>query len=321
MSSDSAATSGDRATSGPAPSAPALPLAGYGLALAGATLFAAKSVIVKIAYAAGIDAETLLALRMGLSLPFYLVIGLLAAGRVVRQGGRLPRGMALAKAAGVGMLGYWFSSYADFLGLTYISASFARLILFTYPLFVVLFGAVLFGLPVRRRALVAFAVAYAGLALIFAENLSVSGTDTVRGTVLVLMAAVSFALYQLCARPLIAGMGAPIFTCIAMTAAAMVALGQFLALRPVSALAVDGRMWAIGLTLALGATVLPSFLMNAALQRISAQANATIGTISPVVTMVLAVLLLGESVTGVELAGALVVVASIGWYTLADSRR
>ena len=48
------------------------------------------------------------------------------------------------------MLGYWFASYTDFLGLVYISAQFERLILFTYPAFVVLFGALFFGQPMRR---------------------------------------------------------------------------------------------------------------------------------------------------------------------------
>ncbi len=47
------------------------------------------------------------------------------------------------------MLGYWFASYTDFVGLVYISAQFERLILFTYPAFVVIFGALFFAQPVR----------------------------------------------------------------------------------------------------------------------------------------------------------------------------
>lgn len=301
--------------------ADALPLTGYALGAAGAILFSAKGIIIKLAYAEGIDAETLLALRMLLSLPFYLVIGFFAVRAMRERGETLPSRALVLKAAGIGALGYWFSSYMDFLGLIYISASFERLILFTYPLFVVLFGALFFRQPIRRRALFAFAASYAGLAVIFLQNFSAIGQDATRGTVFVLVAAMSFALYQLTARTVIGQIGSKLFTCIAMGAAAAATLTQFVLLRPISALVVSPHMFWLAVAIAIGATVLPTFLMNAALQRISAQANSTIGTISPVATMILAVLILGETVTPLELGGAILVMVSIGWFTLADSRR
>jgi drug/metabolite transporter (DMT)-like permease len=75
-----------------------------------------------------------------------------------------------------------------------------------------------------------------------------------------------------------------------------------------------------GLLLAVGATVLPSFLLNAALQRISAQANATIGTLSPVVTILLAVAILAEPFTWLDAAGTALVLAGVGWFTLGGRR-
>lgn len=298
-----------------------LPLMGYALGAAGAILFSAKGIIIKLAYGEGIDAETLLALRMLLSLPFYLVIGFLAIRGKRERGEELPSRALVLQAAGVGVLGYWFSSYVDFLGLIYISASFERLILFTYPLFVVLFGALFFRQPIRRRALFAFGASYAGLALIFLQNFSAIGQDATRGTALVLVAAMSFAIYQLSARGVIGKMGSKLFTCIAMSAASAATLAQFAVLRPLSAMLVSPHLFALCIAIAIGATVLPSFLMNAALQRISAQANSTISTVSPVATMVLAVLILGETVTPLELGGAILVMVSISWFTLSDSRR
>lgn len=299
----------------------ALPLTGYALGAAGAILFSAKGIIIKLAYGEGIDAETLLALRMLLSLPFYLVIGAFALRGLRERGEALPSRSLVLKAAGIGVLGYWFSSYLDFLGLIYISASFERLILFTYPLFVVLFGALFFRQPIRRRALFAFVASYAGLAVIFLQNFSAIGQDATRGTAFVLVAAMSFAIYQLAARNVIGQVGSKLFTCIAMGAAAAATLIQFALLRPFSALLVSPHMFMLAIAIAIGATVLPSFLMNAALQRISAQANSTISTISPVATMALAVLILGETVTPLELGGAILVMVSVGWFTLADSRR
>ena len=66
--------------------------------------------------------------------------------------------------------------------------------------------------------------------------------------------------------------------------------------------------------------MLPSFFLNAALHRISAQANATIGTLSPVMTIALAVMILGEPLTLLDAIGTALVLAGVGWFTLADQK-
>jgi drug/metabolite transporter (DMT)-like permease len=161
----------------------AIPL-GYLYAAAGTALFSTKAILIKLAYAETISVETLLALRMGLALPFYLMIG---------------------------ALGYWFPSHMDFLGLQYITAHFERLILFTYPLFVVVLGAIVFGQRIRPQALLAFAISYFGLALIFTENFSLEGEEVILGSAFVLAAALAFALYQLLAKEAIAKVGPRLF--------------------------------------------------------------------------------------------------------------
>ncbi|QIB32756.1 DMT family transporter [Ancylobacter pratisalsi] len=300
---------------------PAFSPSGYLFGATGAILFASKGIIIKIAYGIGLDPETLLALRMVFALPFYLVIGAIAVFRMRANGEAMPSRGVLLRSALVGALGYWLASYSDFLGLQYISASFARLILFTYPLFVVLLGALLFRQPIRARALLAFAVAYCGLAVIFLQNFAATGTDTLRGAGFVAMAALSFALYQLLAGSLLRSIGSALFTCIAMTSASIVSLAQFALMRPLEGLVVSGDVLTLALMIAIGATVLPTFFMNAALKRIPPAANAMIGTVSPVATMGLAFLFLGEKVTMIELAGSVLVMLGIGGFSIADARR
>lgn len=296
------------------------PWVGYALAAAGAILFSAKGVIIKFAYAEGVDTETLLALRMALSVPIYAAIGVFALAKTGR-----PAALDLRLGTAIffiGLLGYWFASYTDFLGLVYISAPFERLILFTYPLFTVLLGAAFFGQPFRAKALLAFGLSYAGLALVFAKDVDTTGYDAVlTGTLLVLSSAVAFALYQLLAKPRIGLVGPKLFTCLAMSAAGVGAIVQFFLIRDLSVIAsLSARAWLIALILATVGTVLPSFLLSAALSRISAQANAVIGTVSPVATLALAALLLDERVTAVDLAGAALVLAGVGWFTLTERR-
>jgi drug/metabolite transporter (DMT)-like permease len=293
---------------------------GYACAALGAALFSTKAIFIKLAYAEGINAETLLALRMVLSLPFYAAIGLVAVRETRRSGAALPERRLVVRAGFVGILGYWFASYTDFLGLLYISAQFERLILFTYPAFVVVFGALFFRQPMRARTLIGIAISYAGLALIFATKLGVLGTDVAKGAGLVLAAAIAFALYQLLAKGVIGRMGPRLFTCIAMSGAAAAVLLQFALTQPLQSLVVGPKLLFYGLLLAVGATVLPSFLLNAALQRVSAQANATIGTLSPVITILLAVAILGETFTWLDAAGTVLVLTGVGWFTLGGRR-
>jgi drug/metabolite transporter (DMT)-like permease len=257
---------------------------------------------------------------MALALPFYLAIGVAALRSGRKRGIQPPGGKLIVRAGIAGLVGYWFASYTDFLGLEYISAQFERLILFTYPAFVVLFGALFFGQPIRMRTLLGVGISYAGLLVIFATKMSVVGSEVAVGAGLVLAAAIAFALYQLLAKEVIGLMGPSLFTCIAMTTAAAAALLQFALVEPLDALLVTPKLLAYAVLLAVGATVLPSFLLSFSLGRISAQANATIGTLSPVVTIMLAVAILGEVLTWTDVAGTVLVIAGVGWFTLSDRR-
>jgi drug/metabolite transporter (DMT)-like permease len=296
-----------------------VPWLGYAFAASGATLFAAKGIIIKLAYAEGVDALTLLALRMGMSLPVYVAVGLwtFSAGRrrYSGLGAKVWIGALLT-----GAVGYWFSAYADFRGLETLTPQFERLILFTYPLFVVLIGRVAFGLPARLKPLAAFAVSYAGLALIFVTDLRQTGPSVVAGTLWVVGAALTYALYQLLAKGGIAALGVSLFTSVAMAGAAAVVLVQFVATTPLAELDVSGRALVLSAILAGGATVAPAYLMSAALSRISAQANSTIGTMSPVVTLLLAVAILGEPLRLVDVGGTLMVITGLALFTYVERR-
>jgi len=294
---------------------------GYAFAAAGAVLFSSKGIVIKLAYAEGINAETLLALRMLFALPVYFLIGGLSVRDRWMRGESLPAAPLILKATLIGALGYWFAAYMDFLSLELISAQFERLILFTYPLFTVIFGALFFRQPVQGRVLIAFGFSYVGLAVIFTAKVATMGNDVVVGALFVVTAAASFALYQLFAKTAIAQIGPRLFTCIAMTGAGAVALAQFALTQPIGSLNVSWLMIGYGLLLGIGATVIPSFFLNAALHRISAQANATIGTLSPVITIILAVIILGEVLTTRDMIGTALVLGGVGWFTLGGRKQ
>ena len=65
----------------PAPAGPAPDRLGLLCAVLAAVGFSFKAILVKLAYRYGVDAETLLALRMACSLPFFVAMGWIGARR------------------------------------------------------------------------------------------------------------------------------------------------------------------------------------------------------------------------------------------------
>jgi drug/metabolite transporter (DMT)-like permease len=293
--------------------------AGYALALLGAVLFSTKSIVIKLAYAAGADAEVMQALRMAISLPIYLGIGTHALLALRGSSQPAPSKAALLSAGGIGLIGYWAASYVDLKGLEYISAQLERLILFTYPFFVILFGAMFLGDKLTWRAAAAFAVSYLGLAVIFIPLVS-AGSGDVIGAMLVLVSAITFAVYQLIAKRAVAAMGVRIFTSVSMTAAALAGLVPFVVVHGFTPAIMSPYILALGFALAIGGTVLPSFLFSAALRTISARANATIGILSPIATIVLAFAILGETMTSSAIFGGVLVIAGVAWFSITEHR-
>jgi len=111
------------------------------------------------------------------------------------------------------------------------------------------------------------------------------------------------------------------FTSFAMTGAAIATFVQFSFVHRLSDFHMSPQLWALGLGLAIGATVLPSYLTNFALNLISSQANAVISFINPVFTLALSALLLKEKITPADIIGTLLVIAGVGLYTVLDQRQ
>ncbi len=165
------------------PTLPTLDRIGLLCAVLAAVGFSFKAILVKLAYRHGVDAETLLALRMAFSLPFFIIMGWMSANRsstALTLGDRVW-------LCGLGLLGYYLASYLDFLGLRYISAALERLILFVYPTLVVVLSALFLGQPITRRMLGALVVCYVGIALAVAHDLHIAGSarDIALGSALV----------------------------------------------------------------------------------------------------------------------------------------
>ncbi len=281
---------------------------GVVLAIVAALGFSFKAILVKLAYPYGVDAVTLLALRMAFALPVFLWVGFSAS----KDAPALSQRDWLTIAV-LGVLGYYGASILDFLGLKYISAGLERLILFTYPTLTLLFGMALHGRAVTRREALALVLCYAGIAAAFVHDLQFSGDTTAVwiGGGFVFASSVSYALYLSGSAGMIGKLGAARFTALAMLVSTAATGGHFLATQPLTALVQPWPVYALGAAMGLFCTVLPVFAQSAAIRRIGSGQAALVGMVGPLLTIAFAWLLLDEGFSTAQMVGAALVIAGV----------
>jgi drug/metabolite transporter (DMT)-like permease len=281
-------------------------VSGLALAVAGSVMFSAKAIVVKLAYRHGVDAETLLALRMLMSVPFFAA-ALWWTSRGAAPLSRRDHALLLV----IGVLGYYLASYFDFLGLQYISAALERLILYLNPTLVLLLSLLVLRRPVTRFDLLALLLSYGGILLVFWHDVRLEADGVVLGAALVFASAACYAVYLVLSGELVRKVGAIRLTAYAMCVATVGVCLQFALLRPLASLAQPAPVLWLSLINAVLCTVLPVFATMMAVARIGAGSAALAGMVGPVSTIALGYVFLGEPVSGSQLAGTALVLAGV----------
>ena len=262
-----------------------------------ATGFASIGLFARVAAASGASLLTVLALR-------FVLAGILLA--LVLRHRRLawPRGRDLAGLVLLGALGYTAQSFCFFSALNHLTVGLAILLLYLHPALVLLAGAALGRQRLTPRKAALAAASFAGILLTVRGDLA--GTPV--GLAFGIGAALIYTNYILVGEHLTPRTGViPAATVIVLSAAVMFCLGTL----------VEGVRWpgttggwlAVAGIAVLG-TALATVTFFAGVQRIGAGDAATLSTLEPVVALVLAFVFLGEQLGAVQLAGALLVIAS-----------
>lgn len=280
------------------------------LAAAGSIAFSGKAIIVKLAYRHGVDAVSLLMLRMLFALPMFLLMAWWAG----RGKAPLMRDDWLG-VVGLGFCGYYLSSFLDFLGLAYISASLERLILYLNPTLVLVLGWFLFKKRITLRQGVAMAISYSGVLLVFGHELSLQGPDAALGAVLVFLSAVSYAIYLTYSGELVKRLGSLRLAGWATSVACVFCLLQYALLKPlVWAHTPEPVLW-LSLLNAVACTALPVLIVMMAIERIGPALTSQIGMIGPMSTLIMGVWILGEPFNAWIIAGTALVLGGVFWVT------
>lgn len=281
-------------------------LIGLAIAVCGAILFSAKAIVAKLIYRYQVDAETLIAFRMLFAFPFFFGVACWKANGATPLSSSERRQIVL-----LGLIGYYLSSYLDFLGLRYISAGLERLILFLTPSFVLLMSMVFLKKKIAGLEWLALGIAYLGTVLVFIHDARNGGANVVLGGALVLGSATSYALYLLLSGELVRRVGAMRLTAYVMCISSVACVAQFFVMRPVAMLVQPAAVYGLSLFNAVFCTVLPVFLTMIAISRIGASTTSQAGMIGPVSTLFMGAAILGEPITGIQLAGTALVIFGV----------
>jgi drug/metabolite transporter (DMT)-like permease len=275
------------------------------LCLASAAAFGAMAVFGKLAYENGATVATLLAVRFLVAAALLWVL-LLAAGTAGMRA--LPR-RDVALAVGLGAVGYAGQAGGYFAALERLDASVLSLLVYTFPAIVTVAAIALGREQSDRRRLAALGLTSGGLVLILAG----AGTGALDplGTAFGLGAAVIYSAYILLGERVAVRVPPRLLATLVCTGAAVTLTGAALAsgeLRP-GDLTAAGWGWLA--CLGVVSTVAAISLFFAALRRIGPTTTAILSTAEPMVTVLLAFAVFGETLGAVQLLGGALLLGGV----------
>lgn len=267
------------------------------MVLSGAS-FGALAIFAKVAYSHGADPVTVLFVRFAIA-----AVCMIAVMRV--RGHRWPRGGTLLALVVLGAVGYVGESLAYFYALTFASAALVALLLYVYPAIVTVLAAVLFGQRLTGVKIAALVIALGGTALTIGR----AGGGEPLGIVLGITSALIYAVYILTSSRVVPHAGAIPSSTVVMCSAAVV-FGALTLLRgPSYPQAPQG--WLALVALALVSTVVAIVAFFAGLRRIGPAEASTASTTEPIVTVILAAIVLGEPIVAAQIVGGAMILAAV----------
>ena len=178
------------------------------------------------------------------------------------------------------------------------------------------------GRRITSRDVVAVALSYIGIALVFAHDLTTQQGNVVLGSAWVLLSALLYAIYLMGSGRLVGRVGSLRFACYAGLVSCVAVMAHYAIATPELGLVASqpAAVYGLALLMAVVSTVLPIVLTSEGIRRIGASNASVLGALGPVATIFLGFLFLGEEITAVQVAGAALVMAGVLAITIPRKR-
>ncbi len=286
---------------------------GYFYVLISVVGFSIKSIFIKLAYNYNVPPVTLLTLRMCLSIPLFVLIILFIGTCSKTKPGIANR--VVLKLIIIASLCYYLTTLTDMYGLFYTSVMVERMVLFTFPCFVVLLSIFLFKKPYSKMVIIPFGISYAGLAIYFFAMSKVvhgSSNDFV-GVLLIFGSAIFYAIYFIVCEKALKNTNPILFNSWAMLFAGFYALIQYFSnYNHITVLLEQAwQVYMLALFMSIFSTVIPSIFMVLGMKRVGVIPSALMNNLGPIITLVMSMTILGDSVSYMELIGVLLVILGV----------
>jgi drug/metabolite transporter (DMT)-like permease len=275
------------------------------LCLVSAAGFATLGVFGRLASDAGASIASTLLVRFAIaSLVFALLLAVTGGLAKLRA---LPRRAVLGGLA-LGAAGYSLQSGLYFAAIGRLDVSLVSLVLYTYPAFVTLAAIALRRVEPSLRTSVALAMASFGVVLVLLA--AGAGAFDATGALLALGASLAYTTYILVSDGVVGSVDPLALSALVLAGATASFAVAGLATGSLDlALGADAWLWLV--LIALVSTVLPVSTFFAGLRRVGPSEAAILSTFEPPITVVLAFLVLGETLTPAQLAGGTLVLAAV----------
>jgi drug/metabolite transporter (DMT)-like permease len=278
------------------------------LIIISAASFGVIPIFARLAYNAGAEPITVLFLRFTIA---AVVMNLIMVFRRTAY----PRGLVLLELILLGAIAYVGESLAYFLALKMASAGLVALLLYIYPALVTALSAIFLKEHLTRVKIVALFLALSGTAL----TLRITGGGSLMGILLGIAAAVDYAIYILLGSRIVRRSGPMASTTVIITSTAVVYVG-IVAIHGTT-YPTNSTGWIAIIAIALISTVLAFVTFFAGLKRIGPTTTSTLSTFEPIVAVVLAAIVLGETISPIQILGGILILTAVVLLATSDKWR
>lgn len=275
--------------------------AGLIYSLLSATCFGFLAIFFRLGYQENLDTGTMLTLRFFSA--FVLLTPYIYAAK--RKHITLPlRAVLLAAVCGIFL--YGVQSYCFAASIKYISASTAGLILYLYPLVVMMMAAVIFKNRITVGKILSILLILAGCLLVFYDAFSRMMHPT--GLMLATAAMIAFSFYFIFLQKTLIDIDSTVFSYYVI---GFTALQCALVYHPNDIFSLSVKQWSICLLLGIIPTVFAIMLLYKAIERIGSSYSAIFSSLEPAVTIVASAFLLDEQIEALQIGGVFFIIGGI----------
>jgi len=266
-----------------------------------ASCFGFLAILLKLGYTANLDTGTMLSCRFLFALIILFPYILITKRKHLKIGIK-----ALFMAFICGAFFYGLQSYFFAASLQYISASTSSLILYIYPLTVLILSSIIFKSRITGAKILAIILIFAGCICVFYDAFHRQMDP--KGLVLATLAMVAFSAYLIFIQKSLINVDSTVFSFYVI---AFTALQCLVVYQPFSNVSLNTEQWTVCLLLSVIPTVFAIIFLYKAIERIGSSYASIFSSVEPAVTIVVSAILLKDPIKALQVLGMVFIISGI----------